>query len=95
MPVSRPELCILSLSPIHQDGRVLCEIKYAARAYDVTAVGWGRLDKERPHVAIVGAVFCCGAQMEFGGGIEAVYEACERKHWKIDSRIAPVDDYPV
>lgn len=71
MPVSRPELCILSLSPIHQDGRVLCEIEYAARAYDVTVVGWG-------------------GWMAFGGGIEAVYEACERKHWKIDSRTAPL-----
>ncbi|RUA17644.1 MAG: hypothetical protein DSY55_01795 [Clostridia bacterium] len=48
----RPKLTILSLSTIHQDGRVLREIEYAARAYDVTAVGWGRLDRERPHVTM-------------------------------------------
>ncbi len=52
MSLLRPKLCILSLSPIHQDGRVLREIEYAAREYDVTVVGWGRLDKERPHVVM-------------------------------------------
>ena len=50
--MSRPQLTILSLSTIHQDGRVLREIEYAAREYDVTVVGWGHLDKERPHVTM-------------------------------------------
>ncbi len=45
-------LTILSLSTIHQDGRVLRQIEYAAREYDITVVGWGRLDKERPHVVM-------------------------------------------
>jgi len=48
----RPKLTILSLSTIHQDGRVLREIDYASRHYDVTVVGWGHLDKERPHVTM-------------------------------------------
>jgi glycosyltransferase involved in cell wall biosynthesis len=48
----RPRLTILSLSTIHQDGRVLREIEYAAREYDVTVVGWGHLDKDRPNVTM-------------------------------------------
>jgi len=48
----RPKLCILSLSTIHQDGRVLRQIEYAARDYEVVVVGWGRLDRERPHVTM-------------------------------------------
>lgn len=46
----RLRLCILSLAPVHQDGRVLRQIEYAAREYDVTVVGWGHLDKPRPTV---------------------------------------------
>ena len=46
----RAKLCILSLAPVHQDGRVLRQIEYAAREYDVTVVGWGRLDQERQNV---------------------------------------------
>jgi len=49
----RPKLTILSLSPIHQDGRVLRQIDFAALAgYEVTVVGWGHLDKDRPHVTM-------------------------------------------
>ena len=44
-------LTILSLSTIHQDGRVLRQIDFAARAgYHVTVVGWGHLDRARPRV---------------------------------------------
>ncbi len=43
-------MCILSLAPVHQDGRVLRQIEYAAREYDVTVVGWGHLDRPRPDV---------------------------------------------
>ncbi len=50
--MSRRKLTILSLSTIHQDGRVLREIEYAARDYDVTVMGWGHLDKEHPHVTM-------------------------------------------
>lgn len=50
--MSRPRLTIFSLSPIHQDGRVLRQIAYAAPHYDVTVVGWGHLDKDRPHVVM-------------------------------------------
>lgn len=46
----RKRLCILSLAAVHQDGRVLRQIEYASRAYDVTVVGWGRLDKARSTV---------------------------------------------
>jgi len=46
-------LTILSLSTIHQDARVLREIEFAARAgYEVSVVGWGRLDQARPHVTM-------------------------------------------
>jgi glycosyltransferase involved in cell wall biosynthesis len=48
--VPRRKICILSLSPIHQDARVLRQIEYAAKEYDVTVVGWGELDRPRPHV---------------------------------------------
>ncbi len=51
--MSRPKLCILSLSSIHQDSRVLRQIDFAARAgYEVTVVGWGHLDKDRPNVSM-------------------------------------------
>lgn len=46
----RAKLCILSLAPVHQDGRVLRQVEYAARQYDVTVVGWGHLDRPRPNV---------------------------------------------
>ena len=49
----RPRLTILSLSTIHQDGRVLREIDAASRQYDVTVIGWGHLDKERAHVRMI------------------------------------------
>jgi glycosyltransferase involved in cell wall biosynthesis len=49
----RPKLCILSFSIIHRDSRVLREIEYGVRDYDVTVVGWGRLDRERPHVTMM------------------------------------------
>lgn len=40
-----PRLCVLSLSEIRRDSRVLRQIDYAAAAgYAVTAVGWGALD---------------------------------------------------
>lgn len=40
-----PRLCVLSLSEIRRDSRVLRQIDYAAAAgYAVTAVGWGTLD---------------------------------------------------
>ncbi len=46
-------LTILSLSTIHQDGRVLREIAFAAReGYDVTVVGWGRLGQDSPPVTM-------------------------------------------
>lgn len=48
--MARPKLCILSLSPIHRDGRVLRQIEWAARQYEVTVIGWGHLDHPRPHV---------------------------------------------
>jgi len=51
--MSHPRLTILSLSTIHQDARVLRQIEFAAQAgYEVTVVGWGHLDKERPHVTM-------------------------------------------
>lgn len=46
----RKRVCILSLENVHQDGRVLRQIEYASREYDVTVVGWGRLDRPRDHV---------------------------------------------
>ncbi len=48
----RPRLTILSLSVIHRDSRVLRQIDFAARRYDITVVGWGHLDRERPHVTM-------------------------------------------
>jgi len=46
-------LTILSLSTIHQDGRVLREIAFAAReGYEVTVVGWGRLGQDAPRVTM-------------------------------------------
>lgn len=48
----RKRICILSLAPVHQDGRVLRQIEYASREYEVTVVGWGRLDRERPGVTM-------------------------------------------
>jgi len=48
--MSRPRLTILSLSVIHKDSRVLRQIDFAAREYEVTVVGWGHLDRDRPHV---------------------------------------------
>ncbi len=48
----RPRLTILSLSLIHQDGRVLREIDAASQDYEVTVVGWGHLDHPRPHVTM-------------------------------------------
>jgi glycosyltransferase involved in cell wall biosynthesis len=50
MTSHRKRLCILSLASVHQDGRVLRQIEYAATEYDVTVVGWGHLDKPRPTV---------------------------------------------
>jgi glycosyltransferase involved in cell wall biosynthesis len=50
--VSLPRLTILSLSIIHQDARVLRQIEYAAREFEVTVVGWGHLDRDRPHVTM-------------------------------------------
>jgi O-antigen/teichoic acid export membrane protein len=37
----RTRLCILSLASVHQDGRVLRQIEYTARQYDVTVVEGG------------------------------------------------------
>jgi len=48
----RKRICILSLEAVHQDGRVLRQIEYASRQYDVTVVGWGHLDKPRPNVVM-------------------------------------------
>jgi glycosyltransferase involved in cell wall biosynthesis len=48
--MQRATLCILSLAPVHQDGRVLRQIEYGAQEYDVRVVGWGHLDKPRPQV---------------------------------------------
>ncbi len=48
----RPRLTILSLSTIHTDGRVLRQIEFASREYEVAVVGWGRLDRDRPHVTM-------------------------------------------
>ncbi len=48
--MTRRKVCILSLSPIQSDGRVLREVTCAAAHYDVTVVGWGTLDKPRDHV---------------------------------------------
>ncbi len=50
--MTRPNLCVLSLSIIHRDARVLREIAYGADKYEVTVVGWGHLDRERPHVVM-------------------------------------------
>ncbi len=46
----RKRVCILSLAPVQNDGRVLRQIEAASRDYDVTVVGWGHLDKSRPNV---------------------------------------------
>lgn len=46
----RKRVCILSLAPVQNDGRVLRQIEAASRDYDVTVVGWGHLDKPRPNV---------------------------------------------
>lgn len=48
--MSKRKICILSLSPIQSDGRVLREVTCAAKQYAVTVVGWGTLDKPRDHV---------------------------------------------
>ena len=48
--MTRPKICILSLAPLQGDGRVLRQIEYASREYDVTVIAWGDLDKPRPHV---------------------------------------------
>jgi glycosyltransferase involved in cell wall biosynthesis len=48
--MERHRLGILRLAPIETDGKVLRQIEYAAREYEVTVVGWGHLDKARPHV---------------------------------------------
>ncbi len=50
--MTRRRICILSLSEIARDGRVLRQIEHAARAYDVTVVGWGKLPGETPHVTV-------------------------------------------
>jgi glycosyltransferase involved in cell wall biosynthesis len=48
--MARRRLGILRLAPIQTDGKVLRQIEYAARDFDVTVVGWGHLDRPRPHV---------------------------------------------
>jgi glycosyltransferase involved in cell wall biosynthesis len=48
--MERHKLGILRLAPIQTDGKVLRQIEYAARDYEVTVVGWGHLDRPRPHV---------------------------------------------
>ncbi|MCO6451613.1 MAG: glycosyltransferase [Caldilineales bacterium] len=50
--MTRQKVCILSLENIQNDGRVLRQIEYAAREYDVTFVGWGQLEKPIPHVTM-------------------------------------------
>jgi glycosyltransferase involved in cell wall biosynthesis len=45
-------LCILSLSPIARDARVLRQIEAACTDFEVAVVGWGELDRERPHVTM-------------------------------------------
>jgi len=48
--VSSGRICILSLAPVHRDGRVLRQIDCAARHHQVLVVGWGRLDRARRNV---------------------------------------------
>jgi hypothetical protein len=50
-PAGTPRLCVLSLSEIRRDSRVLRQIDHAAAAgYEVTAVGWGSLTEAGPRV---------------------------------------------
>ncbi len=49
----RPRLTILSLSTIHLDGRVQRQIEFASQEYEVTVIGWGHLDRARPHVTMI------------------------------------------
>jgi glycosyltransferase involved in cell wall biosynthesis len=37
----RSRVCIISFSPVHQDARVLRQIEYLSREYDVTVIGFG------------------------------------------------------
>jgi glycosyltransferase involved in cell wall biosynthesis len=50
--MNRHRLGILRLAPIQTDGKVLRQIEYAAREYEVTVVGWGQMDNPRPHVGM-------------------------------------------
>jgi hypothetical protein len=86
--MTRPRLCILSLAAVHQDGRVLRQIEYAAREYDVTVVGWGHLDKPRPTVrmkTVTPWTFArpqrlVQAALMFGGRVTPA--AWERWYWR-------------
>ncbi len=52
----RKSICILALSPIARDGRVLRQIQYLAPYYDLTVVGYGPAHPDlahHPHVAWV------------------------------------------
>ncbi|HWP47293.1 MAG TPA: hypothetical protein VNM22_09045 [Candidatus Limnocylindrales bacterium] len=37
----KKSVCIISFSPIYRDGRVLRQIKYLSRVYDLTVIGYG------------------------------------------------------
>ncbi len=99
----RHRLGILRLAPIQTDGKVLRQIEYAAREYDVTVVGWGHVDRSRPHVemcAVERHIFspaqrALQAALMFGGRFQPAF--WERWYWrKPDHRqaLALLIDHP-
>jgi hypothetical protein len=86
--MARHKLGILRLALIQTDGKVLRQIEYAAREYEVTVVGWGHLDKPRPHVemqTVCRHVFSPGqrlvqAALMFGGRFSPTL--WERWYWR-------------
>jgi glycosyltransferase involved in cell wall biosynthesis len=48
--MGRPRVCILSFSPIYRDGRVLRQIEYARREYDIDVIGYGKWTPQWPNV---------------------------------------------
>jgi glycosyltransferase involved in cell wall biosynthesis len=88
MTTDRHRLAILRLAPIQTDGKVLRQIEYAAGEYDVTVVGWGHLDRPRPHVAMAAvqrhmfspAQRVVQAALMFGGRFSP--DLWERWYWR-------------
>jgi len=50
MPTDRSRICILSFSTISRDGRILRQIEYAGREYDIDVIGYGEWTPPWPNV---------------------------------------------